>query len=48
MPVQMKPGQDARQDFEYERCGVANIFLASQPLKEKRFVEITERKTKTD
>ncbi len=37
VPVPMKPGQEARQDFEYERCGVANIFLASEPLKGKRY-----------
>jgi hypothetical protein len=29
MPIEMKPGQEAKIDFEYERCGVANIFLAS-------------------
>lgn len=46
IPVQ--PGREAREDFEYQRCGVANIFLASEPLKGKRFVEVTERKTKTD
>lgn len=48
VPVPMKPGQDSRQDFEYERCGVANIFLASEPLKGKRYVEVTERRTKAD
>jgi transposase len=48
IPVAMKPGQDARIDFEYERCGVANIFMASEPLKGKRYVEVTERKTKID
>jgi hypothetical protein len=48
IPMPMKPGQDAREDFEYERCGVANIFLASEPLNGKRYVEVTERKTKTD
>jgi len=48
VPMPMKPGQDAREDFEYERCGVANIFLASEPLNGKRYVEVTERKTKTD
>ena len=46
--VPMKPGQDVRQDFEYERCGVANIFLASEPLKGKRYVEVTQRRTKAD
>ena len=48
IPVPMKPGQEARVDFEYERCGVANIFLASEPLKGIRYVEVTERKTKVD
>lgn len=46
--IEMKLGQEARQDFEYERCGVANIFLASEPLAGKRYIEVTERKTKTD
>lgn len=48
VPVPMKPGQDAKVDFEYERCGVANIFLASEPLKGVRYVDVTERKTKVD
>ena len=48
VPIPMKPGQEARQDFEYERCGVANIFLASEPLKGKRYAEVTERRTKAD
>src|SRR5580658_723193 len=48
MPQAMKRGIPAKEDFEYERCGVANIFLASEPLKGKRYVEVTERKTKTD
>lgn len=48
VPVPMKLGQEARQDFEYERCGVANIFLASEPLKGKRYAEVTERRTKAD
>jgi len=46
--IAMKPGFEAREDFEYERCGVANIFLVSEPLKGKRFVKVTEKKTKTD
>lgn len=48
VPVVIKPGQEARVDFEYERCGVVNIFLASEPLKGKRYVDVTERKTKVD
>ena len=47
-PILMKPGSDTKVDYEYERCGVANIFIASEPLKGKRYVEVTERKTKID
>jgi hypothetical protein len=46
--IAMKPGFEAREDFEYERRGVANIFLVSEPLKGRRYVEVTERKTKID
>ena len=48
IPVPMKPGQTASQDFEYERCGVSNVFMTSEPLKGKRHVKVTERKTKID
>jgi len=48
LAIAMRPGHEAKEDFEYERCGVANIFLASEPLTGKRYVEITERKTKVD
>lgn len=48
MPIGRKPGSDAKEDYEYERCGVANVFMANEPLAGKRFVKITERKTKTD
>jgi hypothetical protein len=48
LAIPMRPGQEAREDFEYERCGVANVFLASEPLTGKRIVEITEKKTKVD
>ncbi len=46
--IEMIPGHPAKEDFEYERCGVANIFLTSEPLTGKRYVEVTERKTKVD
>ena len=48
VPVAMKSGQPARQDFEYERCGVSNIFMVSEPLKGNRYVKVTERRTKAD
>ena len=44
----IKPGQEARVDYEYIRHGVVNIFMANEPLMGKRMVEITEFKTKKD
>lgn len=44
----MKPGQETRIDYEYVRHGVVNIFMANEPLKGKRLVEVTEFKTKKD
>jgi len=42
------PGKAEREDYEYERCGVCNIFMAVEPLAGKRLVRVTERKTRTD
>ncbi len=48
LPVSMGPGMPARYDYEYERCGVCNIFMAGEPLAGKRMVRVTERRTKRD
>ena len=47
-PLQMQPGEPARYDYEYERQGVCNVFLACEPLAGKRFVKITAQRTKVD
>ena len=47
-PVPAKPGQLARLDYEYRRCGTCNIFMANEPLAGIRMVEVTESKTKVD
>lgn len=44
----MKSGQEARVDYEYIRHGMVNIFIANEPLKGNRLVEVTEFKTKKD
>jgi transposase len=44
----MGPGMPARYDYEYERCGVCNIFMAGEPLAGKRMVRVTKRRTKRD
>jgi len=48
LPIPARPGSLAKYDYEYERRGVCNIFIASEPLAGKRFVKITEKKTKRD
>ncbi len=47
-PVAMAPGRQARQDYEYRRCGTCNVFMATEPLAGKRMTKVTERKTKID
>jgi hypothetical protein len=41
-------GKEKRVDYEYIRHGVANIFMAIEPLKGKRLAEVTKLKTKKD
>ena len=48
LPLAAGPGVVARYDYEYERCGVCNIFMAVEPLAGKRIVEITEHRAKRD
>ena len=47
-PLAPKPGRLERCDYEYERCGVCNIFMASEPLAGRRRVGVTQRRTKLD
>lgn len=47
-PVPSSPGQLARHDYEYKRCGTCNIFMGNEPLAGTRMVEVTARKTKRD
>ena len=47
-PIPAAPGRLYRSDYEYKRCGVCNIFMASEPLAGKRIVKVTEKKTKSD
>jgi hypothetical protein len=48
IPVKATPGSAEKYDYEYERCGVCNIFMANEPLIGKRYVKITQTKTKID
>lgn len=43
-----KPGCIAKHDYEYELNGVCNIFMFYEPLGGKRYVTITDHRTKND
>ena len=47
-PIPGTRGRLERHDYEYERCGVYTVFMASEPLAGRRFVKATEHKTKRD
>ncbi len=47
-PLPVRVGSPAKQDSEYQRNGVANLFMAFEPLAGRRVVEVTERRTAVD
>jgi hypothetical protein len=47
-PLPVRPGSPAKRDYEYERNGMANLFMAFEPLAGRRHVAVTERKTSVD
>lgn len=47
-PLAVKPGQPKREDYEYQREGVANIFMFSEPLGGWRHAKVREKRTKKD
>lgn len=47
-PLPAKPGTPAKQDYEYERAGTCNIFVAVEPRGQRRIAQVTARRTKVD
>jgi hypothetical protein len=47
-PLPARPGQVARHDYEYERCGTANLFIVFQPWAGWRAVQVTSQRTQHD
>ena len=47
-PLPLRPGSPSKYDSVYERHGMANLFMAFEPLTGWRHVEVTERKTSVD
>ena len=48
VPLPMQPGQLECCDYEYERQGTCNLFVACEPLAGKRYLQVTEQRTKVD
>jgi hypothetical protein len=47
-PLPVQPGQPLRVDYEYQREGVADLFMFFEPLAGRRFVKVTEQRTRKD
>lgn len=47
-PIVLKPHSPIKADYEYERNGTANLFVAVEPKGQKRVVRVTKRRTKKD
>jgi len=48
IPIEMIPGQEKKEDYEYKLNGMCNIFMANEPLAGKRYTKVTATKTKKD
>jgi hypothetical protein len=47
-PLPAKPGAPDKEDYEYERAGTCNIFVAVEPRGQRRLAQVTARRTKVD
>ena len=47
-PIAAKPGSLAKYDYEYKRNGTCNLFVAVEPKGGRRFVKVTDTRTKAD
>jgi hypothetical protein len=47
-PLPLVPGHPAKEDYEYERRGVVNLFMVGEPLRGWRDVMVSDRRTRID
>jgi len=47
-PISVQPSRPNRVDYEYKREGVADLFMFFEPLAGKRFVKVTDQRTRKD
>lgn len=48
LDIPMALGNDKKVDYEYRRHGVANVFMANEPLAGKRMARVTDHRKKPD
>jgi hypothetical protein len=48
VPLPVQPGQPKREDYHYQRNGVCNLLIAYEPLTGRRYVQITDQRTKKE
>lgn len=47
-PITVKPGSTVKYDYEYVRNGVVDIFMMFEPLAARRYVAVTDSRTRVD
>lgn len=47
-PIPAQPGQPLRVDYEYQRHGIANLFMFFEPFQGQRHVKVTDTRTRLD
>lgn len=47
-PIEIKPGQDAKEDYHYEREGTRALFMFIDPIRGWRRVSSREHRTRID
>jgi len=46
--IPMRPGQVARRDYEYKRCGTANVFCGVEPKAGVHFTKVTPARSSSE
>lgn len=46
--IAVQPGQPERFDYEYQRQGVANLFMFFEPFRGQRHIKVTDTRTRLD
>ncbi len=47
-PIPMEAGEPERVDYEYERKGVCNLFVAIEPETGASYIQVSKRRTRKD